>query len=380
MTDGLPVVAGVGTSAFGRLEATAEELAARAVGEALADAGVGPEAIDAVVVGTVFGGPGAAHRALRGAGITGVPVVTVENACASGTLAVHEAADAVGRGRHRAVLALGLEKMTASVSGAIPADPADADGAGGLPLPGRYAMSAARYLATGAVTPGQLAAVAVKNHAHALENPQAHRSGRLTVDAVLSSRMIADPLTLLQCSPVSDGAAAAVIRAPHPHDGDGAVRVLASALRSGRPWPSARDRVWNHDLIESTGAQAYAAAGLTPDDIDVFEVHDAFSIGEIVAIQALGVLPRERCGVAAEDGLTWRNGPRPVNPSGGLLARGHPLGATGVAQVAEIVRQLGGRAGGRQVPGARTGLVETMGGNVTGLDGNGCVVIVLQAG
>lgn len=375
-----PVIAGVGTSHFGKQDLPLTELAWQAVDEALTTSGTDPDEIDGVIVGTVFHGPGVAHDALRAAGLTRAPVVRVENACASGTLAVHEAAEAVGRGRCRTVLVLGLEKMSSSISGAIPSEPGDADGATGLPLPGRYAMTATRYAAEYGVTPEQLAAVSVKNHAHAMENPRAQYRGHHTVADVLASRMIADPLTLLQCSPVSDGAAAAIVRAPRPGDGGEVVRVLASALRNGRPWPGPSGRVWNYDLIERTAADVYAAAGIGPRDVDVFEVHDAFTIGEVVAIEALGICPPGKGAHAAEDGLTWREGAAPVNPSGGLLARGHPLGATGVAQLAEIVWQLTGRAGGRQIDSARTGLVETMGGNVTGLDGNGCVVLALRAG
>jgi acetyl-CoA C-acetyltransferase len=375
-----PVIAGVGTSAFGKQDVPPEDLAWAAVAEALDAAGTEPGEIDAVVVGTVYAGPGVAHRVLRAAGIAAAPVTVVENACASGTLAVHEAVEAVGRGRHRTVLALGLEKMSDSVSGALPPDPGDPDGAGGLALPARYAMTASRYAAEHGVTPEQLAAVSVKNHAHALGNPRAQYRGHYTVADVLASRMIADPLTLLQCSPVSDGAAAAVVRAGRAQDGPEAVRVLASRLESGRPWPAPDGRVWNYSLIERTAARVYADAGIGPRDVDVAEVHDAFTIGEVVAVEALGFCDPGRGARAAVDGTTWVGGPVPVNPSGGLLSRGHPLGATGVAQVAEVVWQLTGQAGDRQVQGARTGLVETMGGNVTGLDGNGCVVLALRAG
>ncbi|MFC7657169.1 thiolase family protein [Pseudonocardia benzenivorans] len=318
-----------------------------------------------------------AQRTLRALGITGVPVVTVENACASGTTAFAEGYEAVRTGRYGRVLALGLEQMSTTFSGAITPEPTDPEQRSGLALPALYAMSAARYLHIGAVTPQQLAAVSVKNHAHALHNPRAQYSGRYTVAEVLGSKMIADPLTLLQCCPTSDGAAAAVL-APAT-GGARQVTVRGVALRSGEPWNQDSPHVWGFDIVRDTAADALAAAGLdTVDDVDVVEVHDAFTIGEIVTTEALGLVGEGEGGKAAEEGVTAVGGRHPVNPSGGLLSRGHPLGATGLAQVAEIVWQLRGEAGGRQVESARIGLVETMGGGVSVLDGNACVVAVLE--
>ncbi|GAA4658720.1 thiolase family protein [Amycolatopsis dongchuanensis] len=370
-------VHGVGTSHFGRQpERDLVSLAFEAVREAFDDAGV--SAIDAVWVGTVFGPAGMAQRVLRAMGITRVPVVTVENACASGTTAFLEAHEAVRTGRYGRVLALGLEQMSVAFSGAITPEPTDPEGRGGLALPALYAMSASRYLHLGLVTKEQLAAVSVKNHAHALHNPRAQYSGSYTTDDVLGSRMIADPLTLLQCCPTSDGAAAAVLGPARGAPRQVAVRGLA--MRSGAPWNSGSPHVWGYDIVRDTAADAFAAAGLDAvTDVDVVEVHDAFTIGEIVTTEALGLVPPGAGGKAAAEGTTALGGAVPVNPSGGLLSRGHPLGATGLAQVAEIVWQLRGEAGGRQVDGARLGVVETMGGGVSALDGNACVVAVLEA-
>ncbi|WP_214405037.1 thiolase family protein [Pseudonocardia lacus] len=369
-------VHGVGTSHFGRQpERDAIALAHDAVREALTDAGV--DRVDAVWVGTVFGPAGVAQRTLRALGITGVPVLTVENACASGTTAFLEAHEAVRTGRYGRVLALGIEQMSTAFSGAITPEPSDPEQRGGLALPALYAMSAARYLHLGAVTPAELAAVSVKNHAHALHNPRAQYSGSYTVEQVLGSRMIADPLTVLQCCPTSDGAAAAVL-APAT-GGPREVRVRGAALRSGRVWDHSSPHVWGYDIVRDTTADALAAAGLhAATDVDVVEVHDAFTIGEIVTTEALGLVPEGAGGKAAAAGVTALGGTHPVNPSGGLLSRGHPLGATGLAQLAEITWQLRGEAGGRQVDGARLGLVETMGGGVSVLDGNACVVAVLE--
>ncbi len=367
---------GVGTSHFGRQpDQDLVSLAAAAVSEAFADAGT--DHIDAVWVGTVFGPAGCGPRVLRALGITGVPVITVETACASGTVAFAEAHEAVQSGRYGRVLALGLEQMSAAGGGAISPEPTDAEGRTGLAMPALYAMAAARYLHLGMLTLDQLAAVSVKNHAHALHNPRAQYAGKYTVEEVLASRMIADPLTLLQCCPTSDGAAAAIL-APAA-GGAREVRVRGVAFRSGDPWNHRSEHVWGHDLVRDTAADAYAAAGLDdPCDIDVVEVHDAFTIGEIVTTEALGIAAPGEGGKAAATGITALGGAQPVNPSGGLLSRGHPLGATGLAQVAEITWQLRGEAGGRQVEDARLGLVETMGGGVSVLDGNACVVTVLE--
>jgi len=302
-------------------------------------------------------------------------VVTLENACASGTTALVEGHEAVRTGRYRRVLALGLEQMSTFFGGAIHPESSDAEGVSGLALPALYAMAAHRYLQTGAATAEQLAAVSVKNHAHALHNPRAQYSGSYTVEQVLGSRMIADPLTVLQCCPTSDGAAAAVLA---PADGSTRhVPVRGLALRSGDLWDHRSPHVWGYDLIAATAALAYEQAGTGPGDVDLFEVHDAFTIGEVATTEALGIVGPGDGGKAAESGRTAIGGASPVNPSGGLLSRGHPLGATGLAQVAEVVWQLRDEAGGRQVEGARVGLVETMGGGVSGIDGNACVVAVL---
>ncbi|MDD7965392.1 thiolase family protein [Actinomycetospora lemnae] len=374
---GTVAVAGVGTSHFGRQpDRDLLTLAYDAVREAFSDAG--SERVDAVWVGTVFAPAGVAQRVLRAMGITGIPIVTVENACASGTTAFVEAHEAVRTGRHGRVLALGLEQMSTAFSGAITPETTDPEGRTGLAMPAMYAMSAARYLHTGAVTPEQLAAVSVKNHAHAVHNPRAQYSGHHTVEQVLASRMIADPLTLLQCCPTSDGAAAAVLT---PATGAaGEVVVRGAALRSGTPWNHRSPHVWGHDVVADTTRDALAAADLdAASDADVLEVHDAFTIGEIVTTEALGLVPPGEGGKAAAGGVTALGGAHPVNPSGGLLSRGHPLGATGLAQIAEITWQLRGRCGARQVEGARLGLVETMGGGVSVLDGNACVVTVLES-
>ncbi len=370
----LAYVYGVGTSYFGRQpDQTDYSLAWRAVREAFADALV--QGVDAAYVGTVFGASGVAQRALHAMGLGGIPMVTVENACASGTTALHEANVAVRSGRYERVLALGLEHMTARMRGGIHPELTDVEGATGLGMPSMYAMAAHRYLSKGMATAAQLASVSVKNHHHAMANDRAQYRGEFTIEEVLASTMIADPLTLLQCCPISDGAAAAIVGVDRRVAGD--VPIRASALRSGGLWDHRSEQVWGFELVSATAGEAYAAAGIGPEDLDVLEVHDAFTIGEVVTTEALALVAVGAGGAAAAAGQTAIGGRHPVNPSGGLLSRGHPLGATGLAQTAEIVWQLRGRAKGRQVDGARVGLVETMGGGVAGIDGNGCVVAIL---
>jgi acetyl-CoA acetyltransferase len=370
------VIYGVGTSRFGRQpERSPAALTGEAVLEALDDAGV--ETVDAVFLGTVYGEMGVAQRVLHRLGIMGVPVVRVENACASGTTAFHEAASAVRYGRYRSVLAVGVEHLTSLVpSGAIEPEPLDIEGRAGLALPALYAMAATRYLECNGLTREQMACVPVKNRANGANNPRAHFQASVSLEDVLSSRPIADPLRLLECSPISDGAGAAVIGAPRGNKRD--IGIRASSMTSGELWDHRGEQVWGFDIVRRTARNAYEEARVSPQDIDVFEVHDAFSIGEIVTTEALGLAEIGGGGELVESGATERSGRSPVNPSGGLLSRGHPLGATGLAQVAEVVWQLRGDAAARQVDGAQLGLVETMGGGVSGIDGNACVVAVLE--
>lgn len=369
---------GVGTSDFGVFgDRRVETLAWQAVAEAVRDAQITPDRIDAIVVGSVFGPPGVATRIQRGLGTDPVPMWTVENACASGTSAYHEAVTAVRQGRFECVLVIGVEQMSTLFTGAIVPEATDPEGATGLPLPGLYALTAARYLDQHGLTLEQLAAVAVKNKTNGLDNPRAHlRGDPPTIESVLASRPIADPLTMLQCCPTTDGAGAIVVGAGRRTQRD--VVVEASAMVSGRPWDHRNDDVWGFLCVERAGKQALAEAGRSIAEVDVFEVHDAFTIGEITALEALGVAGLGEGGDLAVSGHTARDGRQPVNPSGGLLSRGHPLGATGTAQLAEIVWQLRGDAERRQVQRHNVGLVETMGGGAAGMDGNACVVTVLS--
>lgn len=378
------VVQGVGTSLFGKQRgASLDDLAWQAVAEAVDDA-TDPAGragrsttFDAVYVGNVFGAPGVSQRALHAMGISGPPVVTIENACASGTSAFHEAVVAVDTGRYNRVLVLGMEQMSTLFSGPILPEDTDPEGRSGLAMPALYAMAAQRWLHEGRATLEEMAAVSVKNHHHATHNTRAQYSGTYTVEQVLASPEISDPLTLLQCSPISDGAAAAVVGTDRGARTD--VRVRATAHRTGGLWDHRSTEVWGYRLVSDTAGALFDAAGVGPADVDVVEMHDAFTIGELTTTEAIGLAAEGDAGHAAAAGTSAVGGSQPINPSGGLLSRGHPLGATGVAQVAEIVWQLRGRAGGRQVDGARLGLVETMGGGVAGTDGNACVLALLES-
>lgn len=366
---------GVGSSMFGKQpERSTNELAWQAVVEAVRDAEI--DRVEAVYVGSCFGEPGVAQRALVGLGFTGVPVYALENACASSSTAFHEAQIAVDHGRYSSALVLGVDHLTSRFSGAIPVEGRDAEGRTGLALPALYAMSATRYMADYGLTLKQLAAVSVKNHRHGVGNSRAQHGRLVSEEEVLQSRMVAEPLTLLQCCGVTDAAAAAVIGGARRRASD--VEIRATAYGTGADWGHDSEHVWGFELARDTATQVYEAAGLGPGDIDLFEVHDAFTIGEIVTTEALGLAPVGGGGELVESGRTTLGGAQPVNPSGGLLSRGHPLGATGVAQVVESVWQLRGQAAGRQVDGARTALVETLGGGVGGIDGNACVVSVLS--
>ncbi|GAA4557867.1 thiolase family protein [Pseudonocardia xishanensis] len=372
-------ITGAGMSRFGRQpETRLEDLAADAVEQALERAGVEPHEIGVVYVGNVLGPGGLGPRVARACGLTAGPALTLEAACASGTVAAHHAIGAVARGEHRYALALGIEQLSTLFRGAIVPEPTDAEGAVGLPLPGLYALQAHRYAERHGVDLDALALVSVKNRAAGAANPRAVQRTTTTVEEVLGSRPIADPLTFLQCCPMVDGAAAVVIG---PADGrPGEVSVAASVVEGGRAWPAADDLPWGSACVRRARQAAETMLGEPLSSGSLFEVHDAFTIGEMLTVEALGLVEEGTALDALAAGVFDRDGALPVNPSGGLIARGHPLGATGVAQLTESWLQLRGEAGGLQVPDARRAVVETMGGGASGLDGNCAAIVVLDRG
>jgi len=367
-------VAGVGVSEFGKFpDVSLPTLVADSVQAAMADADMSN--VDAIYLGNVYGSSGIGPRALSSLHAAGVPIVTIEAACASSTLAFIEASWAVSTGRYETVLVVGCEQLSSRFSGGIRPNSADPEGHAGLVLPALYAMAANRYIEYYGLTHEQLAMVSVKNHENGAKNPRAQYRRAVTLDEVMNSPMIADPLTLLQCCPISDGSASAVITArDHPKG----ILIAGYKLGSGGLWDYASPHVWGYDLVSRVALDVYRDLGITPLEIDLFEVHDAFTIGEIVTTEALGLAEIGCGGMFVESGASGLDGKSPVNPSGGLLSKGHPLGATGLSQVTEVVLQLRDEAGDCQVDGARRGMVETMGGGVSMVDGNACGVIVLE--
>ena len=370
-------IAGVGMTQFGKLQGADEtHLVRDAVAEALADAAVEAEQIDAIFVGNVFGAGGLGQLTLRASRLAGKPIINVENACASGTSAMLEGVAWLEAGFAARVLVIGVEVLTGRFDGLLPIGSGDPYTPQGMTLPALYALKARDHMERFGTTAEQFAGVAVKNRAHGALNQKARFQKPVTLAEVLGSRSIAEPLTLLQCCANADGAAAAVLVCD---DLAGAhvkpVRVAGSALASGRP----RAEVgWNETTLRDTADAAYRRAGIRPHDVHVAEVHDAFAPGELLAYERLGFSAEGKGGPDLEAGRFTLGGEGPVvNPSGGLLSRGHPPGATGLAQVFEVVTQLRGDAGARQVAGATIGLTATMGGSVPQLDTNACAVHVL---
>lgn len=377
-------IAGAGMVRFGKFPAsvTFEHLACGAARAAMQDAGASRKDIEAVFVGHVFGGPVAGQRVAVELGLGGLPVSNHENYCASGATALREAWLAVAAGLYEVALVIGAEKMTDRIKGGVAPDPSDLDAMQGFIMTAGHALSARRYMADHGATREQIAMVAVKNHEHSRHNPYAHYQEPVTLEQVLAARPVADPLGVLDCSPISDGAAAAVVCSREGMRRLGIVE--AKPVVRGIGLVSGSLRTGLHDLNEEdisrrAGEQAYALTGIDPDDIDLVEMHDCFTIAEIVRLEGLGLIPRGEGARWTQDGHTRVGGKLPVNASGGLLSRGHPVGATGMAQVCELYWQLSGRAGGRQVRDARLGLAYCKGGTVSGTDGGSVTTVVVSA-
>jgi acetyl-CoA C-acetyltransferase len=362
----------MGMTRFGELwESSLRDLFAEAALEALQDSGA--SSLDAVYVGNMAGGGFVKQEHLGplmvdSIGMAGTPAIRVESACASGGAALHAAYVEVASGASDLVLASGVEKMTdgADVTEVL-AMAADQENEAyhGITFPGLYAMIARAHMETHGTTEEDLAHVAVKNHAHGALNPKAQFRRKMTVKQVLSSALVAEPLRLLHCSPVSDGAAAVLLcpldRAKEFTDRP--VKILASSLATSSMALADREDPAFLDAVHRSAERAYEQARVGPGEIEVAEVHDCFAIAEICCIEALGLVERGRGGEAARSGFTALGGRVPVNTSGGLKSKGHPVGATGIAQAIEICEQLRGEAGKRQVPDAKTGLCQNMGGS-----------------
>lgn len=365
------VVAGIGMTPFGKHEnLSLEELGSDAAIQAITDSGIDPQDISVVYSSNVLGGGAAGQRILERIGLLGVPVVNVENACASGSTAVHLAAQAIESGASEIALVLGAERMTGLFQGGITLERSDRPTSIGLTMPAIYALWADAYTSRYGVSADEFARVSVKNRAYGALNPLAMFRAEVTASDVLASKPVADPLTLLQCCANSDGAAALVLvsdRVAGAHQSS--VRIMGTGLSSGRPIGRGTDLA-ALSVSRDSASRAYRAAGLTASEIGVAEVHDAFTIGEVLATESIGL---------ADPGRSLRDELIPINVSGGLLSKGHPVGATGVAQVVELTRQLRGEAGARQVPGARIGLAHTVGGGVGTLEAIASGTVIVAA-
>jgi acetyl-CoA C-acetyltransferase len=379
-------IIGIGMTRFGELwEKSLRDLMVEAGLLAIADAGV--DHVDSMYVGCMSSGLFVQQEHLASLasdflGLGPIPATRVESACASGGLAVRSAFIEVASGLSDIVLAMGVEKMTdlpgdACTAALATAADQDYESFHGVTFPGLYAMIARAHMERYGTTSEQLAAVAVKNHANGALNPLAQFRNRISVEDVLDSIMVADPLHILDCSPVTDGAAAAILcpldmakkiakKAPVRIAGVGHATDSLALYR--------RADLTRLPAVERSAQIALKMAKRKPSDIHLAEVHDCFTIAEVCAIEELGLVPRGQGGDAARSGLTARDGRSPVNTSGGLKSKGHPVGASGVAQIHEVVTQLRGEAGERQVRNARIGLTQNMGGS-----GGSSVVHVLEA-
>lgn len=409
---GAVYVIGVGMTPFSRHpELSVRDLATRAILAALADAGLEPQDVGAIafanaVQGAMEGQFGIRGQvALRDLPFDGVPIINVENACASAATALHLAIAQVRAGETGIALAVGAEKMVSPDSDLSMAafegswDRADRDNViarlgqlgRGTPTPAHeaaretphtvfmdvYAAFAKFHMARYGTTQRQLAVVAAKNHVHSVHNPLAQYRRAFSVDEVLASRLIAWPMTLPMCSPISDGAAAAIVVSENVARRIGlsrAARIRAAVLMNGGR--RADDALEQH-ISRRASQRAYSQAGLGPEDIDVVECHDATAFGEIQQSEFLGFCELGEGGPFAESGATMLGGRIPFNPSGGLESKGHPIGATGLGQIFELVTQLRGEAGPRQVENARIALAEN-GGGLMGVEEAAIAITILE--
>lgn len=366
-------IIGVSQTKFGELWDTSfRDMITEAGMKAIEDANIEGADLEAMYVGNMSAGLFVQQEHIASliadhAGLNPIPSSRVEAACASGGLALRSGIMAVASGYHDIVISAGVEKMTDVVDPTpIVATASDQEWEAqqGANFPSLYAMMARRHMYEYGTTREQLAMVSVLNHKNGARNPLAQYPMEVTVDQVLNSSMVADPLRLLDCSPITDGAAAVILCPAEDARKytDTPVYVKASAQASGTIALHERRDITTIDATVYAAHKAYKMASLTPKDIDVVEVHDCFSINGLLAIEDLGFVEKGKGGPAVEEGITELDGQIPVNPSGGLKSRGHPLGATGIAQTAEIVWQLRGEADKRQVEGVEIGMTHNIGG------------------
>jgi acetyl-CoA C-acetyltransferase len=380
-------VIGIGKTAFGAfIDRDIRSLGVEAIAGALTDSNTAPSQVEAFYLGN-FAGPsftGQNHLAPyigAAAGFEAIPCTRFEAACASSGSALFHAWHGVAAGIYDLVVVAGVEKMTCQPNPKVAeilsgAGDMSGEGLAGATFPALFAMIARRHMFEFGTTREHLASVAVKNHANGAQNPLAHLRKVITLEQALAGKPIAEPLTIYDCSLVSDGAAAVVL-APLDRAREFSSRyakILAVAQTSDCVPLDRKSGITSFAAVESAAKQAYAHAGLGPRDIDVAELHDCFTIAEIVASEDLGFIEKGQGGPFAAAGCTAINGSIPINTSGGLKSKGHPVGATGVGQICDIVQQLRGDAGSRQVRKHRIGLAQNLGGS-----GATCVVSILEA-
>lgn len=373
-------VIGVGMTKFGRFPETSfEDLGREAITNAINDADIKPKEIEFGYCGNVYGGMCMGQRVLKEIGIAGIEIINVDNACASGSTALRGVWYAIATGLYDIGIAVGIEKLTHLPPATLVPPGEDLQGEMGMVFPAYFAMIMRKYMETFGTTLEQVAKISVKNHHNGCLNPYSQFQKEVTVEEVLSSRMICDPITLLQCCPTSDGAAAAILcssslaRRYTSH----MMTIAASVLRTGNFLYTQKDFSFS-DLTANVAKKAYEMANVGPEDIDLCELHDAFAINELLHYEELGFCSRGEGGILIEKGETEIGGKIPVNTSGGLLSKGHPLGATGVAQIAEIVWQLRGKAGKRQVKNPKVGLAHLVGGAVTDIENGACTIHIIK--
>jgi acetyl-CoA acetyltransferase len=361
-------IAGAGIHPFGRFDdRTVVDMGVHAVREALRRAGVERGGFQAAFCGTVYSGVASGHKVLTALGLTGIPIMNIEAGCASGAAAMSLGVEAIRSGRYDTVLAYGIEKMPKGIIRSSFFEPWREE-AGLAVTPAYFALRAQRLMFESGVTREDLARVSVKNHKSGVNNPYAMFRKQLSLDEVLSSRVICEPLTLyMLCSP-NEGAAAVVLRKAKGV-ATGRVTVAAAALRSHLPGNVLGEHTPMSGLADDTipsptelaAAAAYQEAGIGPSDLDVAELQDTDSARELLSYEELGLCGKGEAAQFLRSGSTEMGGRIPVNPSGGLLSKGEPLGASGIAQAIEIYWQLREEAGPRQVANARVGLAHTVG-------------------
>ena len=379
------VITGIGSTPFGKLDGRGlESLAVEAANAALRRAGVDRKDIGAVYLGNFVAGPLSGQEVLAGIvadelGLENVPCTKVEGACASGGIAFRHAVLAVGAGLCDAALVVGVERMTHASGGQVTqalncAMDNRSDGPSGLSFPGLFGLAWRIHAAKYGTTRDEVSAVVIKNKANGLKNPLAQMGASLTADVIRQSQMIADPLQLYDCCPVSDGAAALVVVAKDRAKGapDMPIDVLATVQTRGSARIAGHEDIVSFEATVKAAERAYAAARVGPKDIDFVELHDCFSMAEVIDSEDLGLVPRGGGAKWAAEGRTRVGGDIPINPSGGLLAKGHPVGATGVGQLYEAVLQLRGQHA-NQVKDAAIGMTHNLGGT-----GVACTVSILR--